>query len=521
MRSWASPSRRTADGLLFGLRRITVLKRYFKQALIFVMSAALLTGCGDFSFEFSPGEGFSAEEEYTELLPGTAKGEEPESPETEGSYAQERSETAYAEQTEASHIADEQQEIFEETVSSDSESTITAAEQKNEDIFSTFFSENVENNTVTIDTETNIPAVTEGMYTESIFVPKNTESNKISAYTYSADANRIVMNLMENMTLEEKAAQLILARCPSENAATLMEQYQFGGYTLYAVDFADRTPRSAKSFISEIKTAAKISPFIAVDEEGGEVVRVSKYPAYRDTPFDSIQNVYKNSGIDGIIADTKEKTELLVSLGINLNLAPVADIAEEGDYIYSRTAGCDAEKTGEIVRRISDVSGSRGVMSCFKHFPGYGGNTDTHTGISRDSRSMEEFRSNDFIPFKEGITSYYSPAILVNHNIIECMDSNAPASLSPEVHRVLREELGFNGVIITDDLGMDGIKAYTGKISPYAAGILAGNDMLCVSEPVTAYNDIINAVKDGTLTEDNLNEHVTRVLMMKSNGNIL
>lgn len=486
------------------------------------MSAALLTGCGDFSFELSPGEGFSAEEEYTELLPGTVNADE-NAPER--GYAPEQTENGYtALENESSDIPDIQGEDRSESRSSDEEFIITSADGEDENVFSTLFSENVENDVPAADTEAEIPAVTAEsgeVYTESISIPESTESNKISAYTYSAGANRIVMNLMENMTLEEKAAQLILARCPSENAASLMEQYQFGGYTLYAVDFADRTPHSAKSFISEIKTAARISPFIAVDEEGGEVVRVSKYPAYRNTPFDSIQNVYKNSGIDGIIADTKEKTELLVSLGINLNLAPVADIAEEGDYIYGRTAGCDAEETGEIVRRISDVSGSRGVMSCFKHFPGYGGNTDTHTGISRDSRSMEEFRSNDFIPFKEGITSYYSPAILVNHNIIECMDSNAPASLSPEVHRVLREELGFNGVIITDDLGMDGIKAYTGKISPYAAGILAGNDMLCVSEPVTAYNDIINAVKDGTLTEEILDEHVTRVLMMKSNGNIL
>lgn len=500
------------------------MKRFIKQALIFVMSAALLTGCGDFSFEFSPGEGFSAEEEeYTELLPGTVNAGE-NTPEG-GNTPKEADNNYTASEDEIPdvdiNISEEQGEDHSETDSTEEEFIITAAGQDNEDIFSTLFSENVENDIPAVDTENDSPAVTGEIYTESISVPESTESNKISAYTYSADANRIVMNIMENMTLEEKAAQLILARCPSENAASLMEQYRFGGYTLYAVDFADRTPKSAKSFIQEIKGASKITPFIAVDEEGGEVVRVSKYPAYRDTPFDSVQNVYKNGGIDGIIADTKEKTELLVSLGINLNLAPVADIAEEGDYIYGRTAGCGAEETGEIVRRIADVSGSRGVMSCFKHFPGYGGNTDTHTGISRDSRSMEEFRSKDFIPFKEGITSYYSPAILVNHNIIECMDSTAPASLSPEVHKVLREELGFNGVIITDDLGMDGIKAYTGKISPYAAGILAGNDMLCVSEPLTAYNDIVNAVHDGTLTEEILDEHVIRVLMMKSDGKIL
>ena len=500
------------------------MKRFIKPALIFALSALLLTGCGDFSFEFSPGEGFSAEEEYTELLPGTAKGEEPISPETEDSYAQEQSENGYAEETEASRIADEQQEIFEEDGSDNGELTVTAAEQENEDIFSTLFSENVENDVPAADTEADTPAVTaesSAVYTESISIPESTESNKIPAYTRTADVSSYTRNTVDNMTLEEKAAQLILARCPSENAVSLMEQYKFGGYTLYAVDFADRDPDSAKKFISDIKNASDTVPFIAVDEEGGEVVRVSKYSAYRATPFDSVQNVYKSGGIEGIVSDTREKAELLRSLGINLNLAPVADIAEKGDYIYGRTAGCSAADTGRIVRQITDTSGEYGIMSCIKHFPGYGGNADTHTGISHDSRSIENFRSNDFIPFKSGIDSPYSPAVLVNHNIVECMDSSAPASLSPEVHRILREELGFDGVIITDDLGMDGIKAYTGKISPYAAGILAGNDMLCVSEPVTAYNDIVNAVRDGTLTEDILNEHVRRIIQMKSDGNIL
>ena len=95
------------------------------------------------------------------------------------------------------------------------------------------------------------------------------------------------------------------------------------------------------------------------------------------------------------------------------------------------------------------------------------------------------------------------------------MDDTLPASLSPEVHRILREDVGFDGVIITDDLGMDAIKAYSGVVSPYVMGIFAGNDLLCVSDPVTAYNDILDAVENGYINEKMLNQHVERIIQMK------
>ncbi len=340
------------------------------------------------------------------------------------------------------------------------------------------------------------------------------------AYSSPADVSRRAKTISDNMTMNEKAAQLILARCPSQGAADLMDTYGFGGYTLYATDFADRDKISAKEFISGIIDASEITPFIAVDEEGGDVVRVSKYTAYRSEPFHSIKSVYAESGMDGIISDSAEKAQLLTSLGINMNLAPVADIATAGDYIYDRTAGCDAYTTGDIVKQIITTSGENGLMSCLKHFPGYGSNVDTHTGVAVDDRSLDDFRNNDLIPFKTGISSTYTPAVLVNHNIINCLDT-VPASLSAPVHRLLREELGFDGVIVTDDLGMDAIKSYTGSTSPYVAGILSGNDLLCVSDPVTAYNDLTAAVNDGTLSEKVIDEHVQRVIQMKLDYGII
>ena len=452
--------------------------------------ALLLCGCGDVSFDLHEGEGFgpgTSQGDYTVVVPdhgedSTSAGE---SVETEPDTA----ETSSDETTKlhgvfgkGSPMLSEDPESEEETDFPEGDDTMLEA------------------------------SVSDGLIPTEPFVPE--------VYSCPADTSRRAKTIVAAMSDEEKAAQLILARCPSENAVDLMADYAFGGYTLYAVDFADRDPDSAEEFIAEIKSSVSITPFIAVDEEGGSVVRVSKYPAYRSEPFPSPMDIYSESGIDGLIGDTNEKADLLLSLGINMNLAPVVDIAEEGDYIYPRTICSDPYEDGDAAQAIITTAGAKGLISCLKHFPGYGSNVDTHTGIAHDSRSLDDFRGKDLIPFTTALKSPYDTTVLVNHNVIECMD-DIPASLSANVHRMLREEIGFDGVIITDDLGMKGIRAYSGETSPYVVGILCGNDLLCVSDPVTAYNDLIEAVNSGELSTKLLDEHVSRIIELKLSYGII
>lgn len=482
------------------------------------LSLFILTGCGNISFEITKGEGFEettytdpfetvyeetkedneTEQEHKSIISFIAPGEDEDNEDT---YYEESSRENYEEENK-SNITEEGSSVFEEIYGGEEEIETQGEES------APLYEEYSESS---IDSDTSWNGAEEEIVTESV----TEEAVDIYTVPYSSTWN--IDDTIKNMSLEEKAAQVLLVRCTGNDAASVMKNYNFGGYTLYAVDFEDKTYDSAKSFISDIKSSAKITPFIAVDEEGGNVVRVSKFTSFRDTPFDSNLNIYKTSGLDGISENAKEKAKLLTDLGINLNLAPVCDIANEGDYIYNRTFGTDAENTGNAAKEIVNVSGKYGLLSCLKHFPGYGSNVDTHTGIAVDERSLESFRNNDFIPFEIGIQGDYLPAILVNHNIVKCMDESTPASLSVNVHKILREEIGFKGVIITDDLGMDGIKAYTGKISPYVMGLISGNDLLCVSDPYTAYNDILSALSDGTLSEDIIDEHIVRILKMKEN----
>ena len=155
-----------------------------------------------------------------------------------------------------------------------------------------------------------------------------------------------------------------------------------------------------------------------------------------------------------------------------------------------------------------------GIGSVLKHFPGYGSNVDTHTGISVDERSMESFETSDLVPFAAGIAAG-ADSVLVSHNIVNCMDGDLPASLSPEVHRLLREELGFTGVALTDDLAMDAVEAYAQDGSVAVLAVLAGNDMVVTTDYRAQIPLVLRAVEEGTIDEALIDRAVSRVLGWK------
>lgn len=324
-----------------------------------------------------------------------------------------------------------------------------------------------------------------------------------------------ISQTLHAMSREEKVAQLFIASFPASDQAAFTQQYQPGGYIFFATDFRDATPESFTTLVDSCLSQAKIGMFLSVDEEGGTVNRVSSYSQFRSEKFSSPQVLYHAGGLERIAADTVEKTELLKSLRLNLNFAPVADIStNSSDFIYSRSFGQDAAATAEYVSLVAQTMQQNKLGSVLKHFPGYGNNIDTHAGIAIDNRSLESLRNNDFLPFAAGIKQGAS-MVLVSHNIVTCLDADMPASLSPAWHQLLREELGFNGVIITDDLTMGAITAYSGDTSPAVLAILAGNDMICSRYFLSHYQDVLAAVESGIISETMLNRAIYRILWLK------
>lgn len=317
------------------------------------------------------------------------------------------------------------------------------------------------------------------------------------------------------MTIDEKVGQMFIVRVPTENAVEDVNTYHIGGYIMFGRDFTGKTKEQIVQTINGWQANAKIPLLIGVDEEGGIVNRVSTNRNLRAVPFWSPQALYAEGGFDLIRSDAKEKAELLHSLGINLNFAPVSDVSQNpNDFIYSRSFGKDGAATAEYVRNVVEVMQEQKMGSVLKHFPGYGNNTDTHTGIAYDNRPYDTFTSSDFLPFQAGIDAGAN-MVLVSHNVVNAIDSQSPASLSSRAHKILRNDLGFNGVIITDDLVMDGVRNFAGDAEVAVRAVEAGNDMLCCTNFWEQIPAVINAVNSGQINEERINESVLRILQLK------
>lgn len=327
--------------------------------------------------------------------------------------------------------------------------------------------------------------------------------------------------LLQSMSLEERVGQLFLARCNAASAVADTQTFHLGGYVLFSVDFENQTPETMAATIASYQDAAGIPLLIAVDEEGGTVTRVSRYPQFRATPFPSPRSLYNQGGLELVLDTEAEKCELLHSLGINTNLGPVCDITTQpGAILYDRSLGQSAETTSEFVSETVRTMAEHEIGSVLKHFPGYGNNADTHVQIATDKRSLEELKSCDLLPFQAGINAGAS-AIMVSHTIVEAFDAELPATLSPAVHQYLREEMGFDGVIVTDDLVMDAITRQYGAGEAAVLAVLAGNDLLCSTEYAVQYEAVLDAVLTGRIDYYTLTDAVTRVLKWKQELGLL
>lgn len=320
--------------------------------------------------------------------------------------------------------------------------------------------------------------------------------------------------LMQKMTVKEKVGQIFFVRFNDSVEEEIKTMYP-GGYILFGNDFLNEDKTSITNKLSNLQSLSKIPLALGVDEEGGTVTRVSRYKSFRSEKFLSPQDIYKQGGYDLLKQTEEEKAQLLLSLGININLAPVADVSTNpADFIYNRSFGSSASETSTYITNMVKYAKDQGISSCLKHFPGYGNNVDTHTGIAIDERSLDNFKTNDFLPFTAGIKEGV-PTILVSHNVVKEIDENYPASLSSNIHKILREDLAFSGIIMTDDLAMDAVKSYVEGGSAATLALNSGNDLIITSNFETMYNEVLENLNNKTISEDTLNKAVKRILSWK------
>lgn len=329
-----------------------------------------------------------------------------------------------------------------------------------------------------------------------------------------------IRDILGGMTTEQKVGQLLLLRSHNisdEDFRQEIADVHAGGVVLFADDVKDRSGEGLTDYIRTLQNASDGKMLICVDEEGGTVVRISSNRSLRSSSFRSPQKLYAEGGMELIASDGVEKARFLRQYGINVNFAPVADVVTSSKaMMYRRAFGKDAQATSEYVRTAVIASESEGVGTCLKHFPGYGNTSgDTHNGLVALDTTVEELRSCDMLPFQAGIEAG-SGAVMMTHTVMKSIDPDRPASMSPAVIALLREDMGFEGVIVSDGMDMGAITGYSEGQDVCVTALLAGIDLMCT--PVDgreAYTALLEAVNDGTIPAERLDEAVARILRWK------
>lgn len=326
-----------------------------------------------------------------------------------------------------------------------------------------------------------------------------------------------VEEIVASMTLPEKVGQLVMIGIHgteiTDDSRYMLNQYHIGGVILF-----DRNLQSAEQtqkLNGDLQQqAGKVPLFIAVDEEGGIVVRGKGFI----TPPPSAQSLGQTGDNTQAEAWAQKTGNRLQELGFNVNFAPVADVGNS-----SREYSSDPQVTAKFVAAAAQGYESAHVIYALKHFPGIGrGTVDSHVERSSILVSREDLLAKDIVPFKEIIANHSTEnyMVMISHLLYPQLDMNNPASLSPEIQtKLLRQELGYDGIIITDDMEMGAVAKYGDFRSMSVQAVLAGADivMVCHEYPheTDAYLGLLEAAEKGTISPERLNESVKRIVKMK------
>ncbi|TLQ51010.1 beta-N-acetylglucosaminidase [Lacticaseibacillus casei] len=334
---------------------------------------------------------------------------------------------------------------------------------------------------------------------------------------------------ISKMSLDEKIGQMFVSRTPQDTAQARADvaKYHLGGLIVYGADFTSvegSTPEAAqtafKNKLQSFQDSAKLPLLIGVDQEGGSVSRLSQNPLIANgRAFPSPQALFAEGGMAKVTQEAQQVGTILKNLGINWNYAPVADSTADTDsFIYPRTIGQDYTATADYISQVVPAWQNTGIAATVKHFPGYGSAVDTHTDFAVVTKSEEAFEKEDLLPFKAGIDAGVD-SIMIAHIVMQSVDPVYPASLSKSVVTdLLRDKLGYKGLIITDALGMGAITKFAASHNNVPVDVLAvaaGNDCIMNDDYATAIPQIHQAVTSGQLSEQAIDQHVFRILSLK------
>ncbi len=333
-------------------------------------------------------------------------------------------------------------------------------------------------------------------------------------------------DLANKMNTEQKVGQLMIwSFMGTEYTPQLDEmlrRYQPGALILFRRNISDNSQVAKLNGDLQRESLKKLKAplFLMVDQEGGVVTRVRV-----NTPIPSALALGRASDPTLVENFAKTKGEMLTALGFNVNLAPVMDVSnpDNDSFIGNRTFGDDPASVTELSLAYAKGLSAAGIVPTGKHFPGHGGTiTDSHQAVPKKMATTDELEGRDLVPFKKFSEATVPRFVMMAHLSLPNVDpSGVPATYSPVIIKEhLRDKLGFTGVVITDDLEMKGA-AISPDIGERAVrAFLAGNDMLMLAgshrHQRVAFKAMLDAVNDGRISRDRLNDSVVRILESKA-----
>ncbi|SES83065.1 glycoside hydrolase family 3 protein [[Clostridium] polysaccharolyticum] len=351
--------------------------------------------------------------------------------------------------------------------------------------------------------------------------------------TDSSEITGLAKMILAKMSLEEKIGQMFLVNLESldDSKGTYFEHrevtkkmkrnlkdFPVGGVILFSRNIETR--EQTIKLNQDLQKNSKIPLWTAVDEEGGDIARIANNPNMKTTQFPPMEIVGATEDAEYCYNMGKTIGSEISELGFNLDFAPVADVRtnEKNKEIGNRSFGNKAESVAEFACAVVKGMQKTGVSATLKHFPGHGdAQGDTHQSSVNIGSDINRLRTVDFVPFQEGIKAG-ADFIMISHISISRIAGNTlPASLSSLVMKdIVRRELRFNGVVITDAMDMKAITGHYQAADAALMSIKAGADVVLMPENfVRAYNRIVNAVINKELTESRIDESVQRILETK------
>lgn len=361
-----------------------------------------------------------------------------------------------------------------------------------------------------------------------------TEEEGSDQESLSEELDKKVQEIVQAMSREEKAAQLFFVTpealtgyqhvtAAGDTTMAALQKYPVGGIVYFAQNLVDsqQTQEMLKNVQEYALRTKGIPVFLGVDEEGGRVLRIGSNDNFSVEHVSAMGELVKEQNAEDVIYHSADTIGAYLSeLGFNVDFAPDADVLVNADnqVIGDRSFGEDPELVADMAWIYTQGLHNNQILACYKHFPGHGGTiADSHTGAAYLDRTLEELYQTELVPFADGSKKGIDFIMVAHISDREVTGSEEPASLSPVfVTDILRGNLGYQGIIITDSLSMGAVTEHYDSGEAAVLALQAGCDMLLMPQDFqAAYQAVLDAVADDTISQERLDESVERIIGAK------